>query len=264
MTVSVDTLPSGFVARTDGVAIRPKLYWALFAWFGVALCLLIAVVMPLDTARRAADGKKGIEMGAVIGIAVAGLRKLSWRKAAVGWDRVSAVELKRTGRYWQVWVHAPAAVEVTGRRRSRDRLIVPARILAPHPRNLHAFLTQHRAADGRIVITVPVRRGGRLALLALTGGLLPRRRDRPRGGGGGRHAFGPETSGPGQDRAAHMELPGWCALRYAWRSLVTRSASSLVAICAWTTTSVGAGYVAELIYVDVISGRRYLTVWTWR
>lgn len=167
MTEPVDTLPRGFVARTDGVAIRPKLYWALYAWFGVALCLFVAVVMPLDTAQRAADGKKGIEMGAVIGIAAAfgllavgmaalavrlsrvawvvdaaGLRKLSWRRAAVGWDRVSAVELKRTGRYWQVWVHAPAAVEVTGRRQNRDRLIVPAKILAPHPQNLHVYLTQ--------------------------------------------------------------------------------------------------------------------------
>ncbi len=159
--------PRGFVARTDGVAIRPKLYWALYAWFGVALCLLVAIVMPLDTARRAAAGKKGIEMGAVFGIAGAfgllavgmallavrlsrtawvvdadGLRKLSWRRASVSWDRVSNVELRRTGRYWQVWVHAPAAVDTNAGRRSRDRLILPAKILAPHPQNLHTYLTQ--------------------------------------------------------------------------------------------------------------------------
>lgn len=114
MTETADAPPRGFVARTDGVAIRPKLYWALYAWFGVALCLFVAVVMPFDTAQRAAEGKKGIEMGAVVGIAVAfgllavgmallarrlsratwvvdatGLRKLSWRKASVSWDRVS-------------------------------------------------------------------------------------------------------------------------------------------------------------------------------
>jgi uncharacterized protein (DUF2384 family) len=167
MTESTVTLPRGFVARNDEVAIRPKLYWAIYAWFGVALCLFVAVVMPLDTARRAAAGKEGIEMGGVIGIAVAfgvlalgtaalavrlgrsawvidatGLRKRNWRRASVSWDRVSSVELKRTGRYWQVWVHAPAAVDVSGRRQSRDRLIVPAKILAPHPKDLHAFLTQ--------------------------------------------------------------------------------------------------------------------------
>jgi hypothetical protein len=167
MTQTTDALPRGFVARTDGVAIRPKLYWALFAWFGVALCLFVAVVMPLDTAQRAADGKKGIEMGPVIGIAVAfgllavgtallavrlsrtawvldttGLRKLSWRRASVSWDRVSNIELKRTGRYWQIWVHAPAAVDTPNRRQNRDRLILPAKILAPHPRNLHTYLTQ--------------------------------------------------------------------------------------------------------------------------
>jgi uncharacterized protein (DUF2384 family) len=167
MTVSAATLPRGFVARNDEVAIRPKLYWALYAWFGVALCLFVAVVMPLDTAQRAAAGKEGIEMGGVIGIAVAfgvlalaaaglavrlgrsawvidatGLRKRNWRRASVSWDRVSSVELTRTGRYWQVWVHAPGAVDVSGRRQSRDRLIVPAKILAPHPKNLHAFLTQ--------------------------------------------------------------------------------------------------------------------------
>ena len=160
MIEPADTLPRGFVARTDGVAIRPKLYWAVFAWFGVALCLLVAVGMPLDTARRVADGKEGVEMGGVVGIGVAfgllaagvaglairlgrtawvvdaaGLRKLSRRTAAVGWDRVTAVELKLTGRYWQVWVHAPGAV-------TRDRLIVPAKILAPHPKTLHAYLTR--------------------------------------------------------------------------------------------------------------------------
>jgi len=149
------------------VGVRPKLYWALYAWFGVALCLLVAVGMPLDTARRVADGKKGVEMGAVIGVAVAfgllavgtaflavrlgrvawvfdatGLRKLSWRTASVTWDRVSDIELKRTGRYWQIWVHAPAAVEVAGRRQGRDRLILPAKLLAPHPQNVHAYLTQ--------------------------------------------------------------------------------------------------------------------------
>jgi hypothetical protein len=159
--------PRGFVARNDGVAIRPKLYWALYAWLGLALCLFIAIVMPLDTARRAADGKKGIEMGAVVGIAVAfgllavgtallavrlsrtawvvdaaGLRKLSWRRASVNWERVSNVELKRTGRYWQIWVHAPAAVDTTAGRQNRDRLILPAKILAPHPQNLHTYLTE--------------------------------------------------------------------------------------------------------------------------
>jgi hypothetical protein len=167
MTQTADALPSGFVARTDGVAIRPKLFWALFAWFGVALCLFIAVVMPLDTARRAAEGKKGIEMGAVIGVAVAfgvlavgtallavrlgrtawvvdstGLRKLNWRRASVRWDRVSNIELKRTGRYWQVWVHAPAAVEMPSGGKSRDRMILPAKILAPHPQHLCDYLTQ--------------------------------------------------------------------------------------------------------------------------
>jgi len=71
-----------------------------------------------------------------------GLRKLNWRTASVDWNRVSSVELKLTGRFWQVWVHAPAAVDVSGGRRSRDRLIVPAKILAPHPKDLHAFLTQ--------------------------------------------------------------------------------------------------------------------------
>lgn len=71
MTRPADALPPGFVARDDGVAIRPKLFWPLFAWFGVALCLFIAIVMPIDTAQRAADGKKGIEMGGVIGFAVA-------------------------------------------------------------------------------------------------------------------------------------------------------------------------------------------------
>ncbi len=164
---SADTLPRGFVARDDDVAIRPKLYWALYAWFGVALCLLVAVVMPIDTAQRAAAGKAGIEMGAVVGVAVtfgllalgmaalavrlsrtawvidaAGLRKLNWRTASVDWDRVSSVELKHNGRYWQVWVHAPAGVDVPGRRQSRDRLILPTKILAPHPQNLHAYLTQ--------------------------------------------------------------------------------------------------------------------------
>lgn len=161
------TPPRGFVVRTDGVAIRPNLYWALYAWFGVALCLLVAVVMPIDTARRVAAGKQGVEMGAVVGVAAAfgllavgmaalavrlgrcawvvdatGLRKRNWRTASVGWDHVSAVELKLSGRYWQVWVHAPASVEVTGRRQNRDRLILPTRILAPRPHDLHAFLTQ--------------------------------------------------------------------------------------------------------------------------
>jgi hypothetical protein len=159
-------LPRGFVARSDGVAIRPKLYWALYAWFGVVLCLFVAVVMPIDTARRVADGKAGIEMGSVVGIAAAfgllavgmavlavrlsraswvldagGLRKLSWPAAAVSWDRVSDIELKHNGRYWQIWVHAPAAIDVTTRRQSRDRLVLPAKILAPHPQNLHAQLT---------------------------------------------------------------------------------------------------------------------------
>jgi hypothetical protein len=167
MTQTAAALPRGFVARADGVAIRSKLVWALYAWFGVALCLSIAIFMPLDTAQRAADGKKGIEMGAVVGIAVAfgllavgtallavrlsrtawvldaaGLRKLSWRRASVSWDRVSGIELKRTGRYWQIWVHAPAAVDVPSGRQSRDRLILPAKILAPHPQHLHAYLTQ--------------------------------------------------------------------------------------------------------------------------
>jgi hypothetical protein len=174
MIEPADTLPRGFAARADGVAIRPKLYWAVFAWFGVALCLLVAVGMPLDTARRVADGKDGIEMGGVIGIAAAfgvlalgtaglavrlgrtawvvdaaGLRKLNRRRAAVGWDRVSAVELKLTGRYWQVWVHAPGAV--TGAR-NRDRIIVPAKILAPHPQTLHAYLTrQWQQAQARTI-----------------------------------------------------------------------------------------------------------------
>lgn len=167
MTETTDALPRGFAATTDGVVIRPKLYWAVYAWFGFALCLVVAVVMPIDTARRAAEGKKGIEMGAVVGVAVAfgllavgvaalavrlgrsawvidgtGLHKRNWRRASVGWDRVSAVELKLNGRYWQVWVHAPASVVVTGRGQSRDRLILPAKILAPNPRDLHAFLTR--------------------------------------------------------------------------------------------------------------------------
>jgi hypothetical protein len=167
MTETAAALPRGFVARTDGVAIRPKLFWALFAWFGVALCLFIAIVMPLDTARRAAEGKKGIEMGAVIGIAgafgllaigtallavrlgrtawvldSAGLRKLSLRRASVSWDQVTGIEIKRTGRYWQVWVHAPASVTMSDGRKSRDRLILPAKILAPHPQHLHTYLTQ--------------------------------------------------------------------------------------------------------------------------
>jgi hypothetical protein len=167
MAESTGVPPRGFVARADGVAIRPRLYWAFYAWFGVALCLLVAVVMPIDTARRAAAGKKGIEMGAVVGVAAvfgllavgmalvavrfsrsawvidaAGLRKQNWRTASVGWDHVTAIELKHNGRYWQVWVHAPASVEVAGRRQSRDRLILPANILAPHPRDLHAFLTR--------------------------------------------------------------------------------------------------------------------------
>ncbi|MDQ3787775.1 MAG: hypothetical protein M3422_11090 [Actinomycetota bacterium] len=149
------------------MAIRPKLYWAVYAWFGVALCLLIAVVMPIDTARRAAAGKKGIEMGAVVGVAVAfgvlavamavlavrlsrsawvidatGLRKQNWRTASVRWDQVSGIELKLVARYWQVWVHAPGAVEVTSSRQSRDRLILPATIVAPHPDALHAFLVR--------------------------------------------------------------------------------------------------------------------------
>jgi hypothetical protein len=161
------TLPRGFVARDDGVAIRSTLFWALFAWFGVALCLVIAIVMPIDTARRAAEGKKGIEMGAVIGFAAAfgvlavgtallavrlgrtawvldstGLRKLSWRRASVRWNQVTNIELKRTGRYWQVWVHAPAAVELSNGGKSRDRMILPAKILAPHPQHLYDYLTQ--------------------------------------------------------------------------------------------------------------------------
>ena len=164
--------PRGFVARKDGVAIRPRLYWAFYAWFGVALCLLVAVVMPLDTARRVAEGKQGVEMGPVIGIAVAfgvlaagtallavrlgraawivdatGVRKLSWRKASVRWDRVQSVELKHNGRFWQVWVHAPAAVEVSGRRQHRDRLILPAKILAPPPQHLHAYLNERWQAE---------------------------------------------------------------------------------------------------------------------
>jgi hypothetical protein len=167
MTETAAAPPRGFVARTDGVAIRPTLFWALFAWFGVALCLFIAIVMPLDTARRAADGKKGIEMGPVIGIAVAfgvlalgtallairlgrtawvvdstGLRKLNWRRASVSWDQVTDIELKRTGRYWQVWVHAPASVTLSDGRKNRDRLILPAKTLAPHPQHLHDYLTQ--------------------------------------------------------------------------------------------------------------------------
>lgn len=175
MAESTGVPPRGFVARTEGVAIRPKLYWAVYAWFGVALCLLIAVVMPIDTARRAAAGKKGIEMGGVVGIAVAfgllavatavvavrfsrsawvidatGLRKQNWRKAAVRWDQVSAFEVKLTGRYWQVWVHAPGSVEVTGRGQNRDRLILPAKLLAPPPQDLHDFLVrQWRQATHR-------------------------------------------------------------------------------------------------------------------
>ena len=167
MTETAAAPPRGFVARTDGVAIRPKLYWALYSWFGVVLCLAVAVVMPIDTAQRAADGKADIEMGAVVGIAAAfgllavgmvclavrlsratwvldaaGLRKLSWPTASVTWDRVSDIELKHNGRYWQIWVHAPASVDATTRRQSRDRLILPAKILAPHPQILHAYLTQ--------------------------------------------------------------------------------------------------------------------------
>jgi hypothetical protein len=164
--------PRGFVAREDGVAIRPKLYWAFYAWFGVALCLLVAIAMPLDTARRVAAGKQGVQMGPVIGIAVAfgvlalgtallavrlgraawlvdatGVRKLSWRKASVRWDRVRSVELRRTGRYWQVWVHAPGAVEVSGGRKHRDRLILPAKILAPPPQSVHAYLNERWRAS---------------------------------------------------------------------------------------------------------------------
>ena len=60
----------------------------------------------------------------------------------MSWDRVSNIELKRTGRYWQVWVQAPAAIDMPHGRQIRDRLIVPAKILAPHPQHLHTYLTQ--------------------------------------------------------------------------------------------------------------------------
>ena len=134
MTQTADALPRGFVARTDGVAIRPKLFWALFAWFGVAVGF---GVLAVGTALLA------VRLGRTAWVVDStGLRKLNWRRASVRWDRVSNIELKRTGRYWQVWVHAPAAVELPSGGKSRDRMILPAKILAPHPQHLCDYLTQ--------------------------------------------------------------------------------------------------------------------------
>lgn len=159
-------LTRGVLVR-DGVAvIRPKLVWAGAAWLSVALCAAIAVGMPLDMVQRVADGEQGVDMAAVLGIAAAfgllalgmaglavrlgrrawrvdatGLAKLNWRRAAVDWPAVTAIDLRRSGRYWQLWVHAPGAVRLIGRPRPADRLIVPCTVLAPRPADLHAYLT---------------------------------------------------------------------------------------------------------------------------
>jgi len=159
--------PGGTVVRDDGVSIRPKLFWALYAWLGAAGCLAIAVLMPLDMTQRVSAGKQGVSMGGVVGVAAAfgalavvtaalavrlsrcawvvdaaGIRKSSWRRASTDWSAVTAIELKRTGRYWQVWVHAPGAVRVTGRRRPTDRLILGCSTLAPRPADLHSYLVR--------------------------------------------------------------------------------------------------------------------------
>lgn len=160
--------PGGVVVRADGAVIRPRLFWSGYAWLGVAGCLAIAVLMPLDLARRVSAGKQGVSTGGVVGVAAAfaalavvtavlavrlsrsawvvdaaGIRKSSWRRARVDWSAVTAVELRRTGRYWQVWVHAPGAVRVAGRRRPADRLVLGCATLAPRPADLHSYLVHN-------------------------------------------------------------------------------------------------------------------------
>ncbi|HEY0639891.1 MAG TPA: hypothetical protein VGD67_19815 [Pseudonocardiaceae bacterium] len=159
-------LPRGVATRDGTTVIRPRPAWVAYAWLAVAGPLVVAVGVPLDAARQDRAGAHGADPAAVLVIAAAfgllalgaaalavrlgraawtadatGLGKRSWRRAAVDWSAVTAIHLRRTGRYWQIWVHAPGAVRRARRARPADRLIVPCVVLAPDPGELHAYLS---------------------------------------------------------------------------------------------------------------------------
>lgn len=160
--------PPGFAWRGEELGIKPKLKWVAYAWAGVALCLAVAIIMPIDTMNRVNAGKQGINMGGVWAFAgvfllVAvfaawlalkltrisyffsdtGIRCDMWRNVSAPWSAVTSIEFHRTNGFGQFWVLAPGAVTVAGKGATRDRLIVPCRTLAPSPGALQAQLEQH-------------------------------------------------------------------------------------------------------------------------
>lgn len=69
MTANPKPAPVGFASRGEELGIKPRLIWVVYAWTGVALCLAVAIVMPMDTMNRVNAGKQGVNMGGVWGVA---------------------------------------------------------------------------------------------------------------------------------------------------------------------------------------------------